>query len=161
LLEPLFMQISGVSLTLTWPLRVCLLRVLLCVSHCYKLSPFQAHWRRWHCTCFLRPGCLFTVHMGSGSSPLSCGVSFHPHFYKLSRSWLLSVCHCFCLLQLACCEGFPLLPPQCSGHPALFATCLFCCLLFSFSFFPGWGVSLSRGLSWSGPELSVGIPCAT
>jgi hypothetical protein len=29
LLEALFMQISGVSLTFTWPLRLCLLRVLL------------------------------------------------------------------------------------------------------------------------------------
>jgi hypothetical protein len=42
LLEVLFMQISGVSLALTWTCRLCLLRVLLCVSLCYKLSPFQA-----------------------------------------------------------------------------------------------------------------------
>jgi hypothetical protein len=42
LLEALFMQISGVSLALTWPCRLCLLRFLLCVSLCYKLSPFQA-----------------------------------------------------------------------------------------------------------------------
>jgi hypothetical protein len=46
LLEALFMQISGVSLVLTWPLRLCLLRVLLCMSLCYKLSLFQAHWGR-------------------------------------------------------------------------------------------------------------------
>jgi hypothetical protein len=46
LLEALFMQISGVSLALTWFLRLCLLRVLLCGSHCYKLSPFQAQWGR-------------------------------------------------------------------------------------------------------------------
>jgi hypothetical protein len=45
LLEALFMQISVVSLALTWPCRLCLLRVL-CVSLCYKLSPFQAHWGR-------------------------------------------------------------------------------------------------------------------
>jgi hypothetical protein len=44
LLEVLFMQISGVSLTFTWPCRLCLLRVLLCTSLCYKLSPYQAHW---------------------------------------------------------------------------------------------------------------------
>jgi hypothetical protein len=73
LLEALFMQISGVSLTLTSPCRLCLLRVL-CMSLCYKLSPFQAHWGTWHCTHFLRPVCLFTAHMGSRSSPLSCGV---------------------------------------------------------------------------------------
>jgi hypothetical protein len=46
LLEALFMQISGVSLALTWPRRLCLLSVLLCGSLCYKLSPFQAHWER-------------------------------------------------------------------------------------------------------------------
>jgi hypothetical protein len=45
LLAALFMQISGVSLALTWPRRLCLLRVL-CGSLCYKLSPFQAHWER-------------------------------------------------------------------------------------------------------------------
>jgi hypothetical protein len=73
LLEALFMQISGVSLALTWPCRFCLLRVL-CGSHCYKLSPFQAHWGRWHCTHFLRPVGLFTAHRGNGSSPFSCGV---------------------------------------------------------------------------------------
>jgi hypothetical protein len=36
------MQFSRVSLALTWPCRLCLLRFLLCVSLCYKLSPFQA-----------------------------------------------------------------------------------------------------------------------
>jgi hypothetical protein len=48
------------------------------VSHCYKLSPFQAHWGRWHCTGFLRPACLFTVHVGSGPSTLFCGVFLPP-----------------------------------------------------------------------------------
>jgi hypothetical protein len=46
LLAALFMQISGVSLALTWLRRLCLLRVLLCGSLCYKLSLFQAHWER-------------------------------------------------------------------------------------------------------------------
>jgi peptidoglycan biosynthesis protein MviN/MurJ (putative lipid II flippase) len=46
LLEALFMQISGVSLALTWPCRLCLFRVLLCGSLCYRLSPFQAHLER-------------------------------------------------------------------------------------------------------------------
>jgi hypothetical protein len=41
LLEVLFMQNSGVSLALTWPCRLCLFRVLLCGSLCYRLSPFQ------------------------------------------------------------------------------------------------------------------------
>jgi hypothetical protein len=56
--------------------------------HCYKLSPFQAHWGRWHCTHFLRPVCLFTVHVGSGSSLLSCGVFLPP---PLSQAFPLLV----------------------------------------------------------------------
>jgi hypothetical protein len=64
------------------------------------------------------------------------------HFYKFSHSWLLGGCHHSCLLQPACLFTVPwgIAPPplQHSGHPILFA--LFCCcLLFSFSFFPGWG----------------------
>jgi hypothetical protein len=100
------MQISGVSLALTWPCRPCLLRVFLCPSRCYKLSPFQTHWGRWHCS----QACVF-IYSSCGKwvfppSPLE--FSSHHHFYKLSRSWLLGVCCCSCLLQLAYCEGFPL-----------------------------------------------------
>jgi hypothetical protein len=160
LLEALFMQISGVSLALTWPRRLCLFRVLLCVSLCYKLSPFQAHWGRWPCTRFLRPACLFTVHVGGGSSLLSCGVFLPPPLLQV-----------FPLLVAG--RMPPLLPSpagllwgisphtlQRSGRPTLFATCLFCCycLLFSFFlFFPLVWVGLSRGLCWSGPGLSVGV----
>jgi hypothetical protein len=49
------------------------------------------------------------------------------------------MCCLSCLLQPACCEGFPSPTLGHSGRPALFAMCLFCCycLLFSFSFFLG------------------------
>jgi hypothetical protein len=69
---------------------------------------------------------------------------------------LLGVCCHSCLL-LPACEGFPLPSLQHSGLPALFAMCLFCCycLLFSFSFFPGWGsvcpggyADLAQGSLW-------------
>jgi hypothetical protein len=45
-------------------------------------------------------------------------------------------------------EGFPSPPLQCTVHPTLFATCLYCsyCILLSFSFFPWVGVGLSSGL---------------
>jgi hypothetical protein len=46
LLETLFMHISEVGLALIWPCRLCLLRILLCVSLCYMLSLFQARWER-------------------------------------------------------------------------------------------------------------------
>jgi hypothetical protein len=91
LLAVLFMQISGVSLALTWPRRLCLFIVLLCGSLCYKLSPFQVHWERWHCTRVVRPACLFTVHVGGGSSILSCGVFLPP---PLSQAFLLLVAGC-------------------------------------------------------------------
>jgi hypothetical protein len=96
LLEALFMKISGVRLALTWPCRLCLLRVLLCVSLCYKLSPFQAHWERWHCTCFLRPACLFTVHVGNGSSPLSCAVFLPPPLLEAFLLLITGQCCCSC-----------------------------------------------------------------
>jgi hypothetical protein len=99
LLAVLFMQTSGVSLALTWPCRLCLLRFLLCVSPCYKLSPFQAlgkvtlHPR-------FRPACLFTVHVGGGSSPLSCAVFLPP---QLSQAFLLLITgRCCCSCQLPC-----------------------------------------------------------
>jgi hypothetical protein len=31
--------------------------------------PFPIHWERWQCNRILRPACLFTVHVGSWSSP--------------------------------------------------------------------------------------------
>jgi hypothetical protein len=46
--------------------------------------------------------------MGRGSSPCPVEFSSHSHFYKLSCSWLLGMCHHSCLLQPACSEGLPL-----------------------------------------------------
>jgi hypothetical protein len=85
------MQISGVSLALTWPHRLCLLRVLLC-------------WGRWHCTRFLRPACLFTAPFGSVSSPLSCGVFLSPlllqAFPLLITRWHCCSCQPLCLFTV-------------------------------------------------------------
>jgi hypothetical protein len=41
-------------------------------------------------------------------------------------------------------------PLRCSGHPTLFAMCLYCsyCLLLSFSFFPRWGSVSPRGSAY-------------
>jgi hypothetical protein len=95
------MQISGVSLTLTWPRRLFLLRVLLGMMALLQAFPFPStldevtlHPLSLACGVFLplpllqafllliagqrccscQPVCLFTAHMGGGSSPLSCGV---------------------------------------------------------------------------------------
>jgi hypothetical protein len=111
----------------------CSLRVFLFVSLCYKLSPFQAHWGRWHCTHFLRPVCLFTAHMGSGSTPSPVEFSSHHLISKLSHSWLLGsaapssrhVC-----LQLTWEVGLPLSPVEfsslCHSHRfSCLASCMF------------------------------------
>jgi hypothetical protein len=42
LLDALFMQISGVSLALIWPLRLCLLRVLLGTMSLLQAFPFPS-----------------------------------------------------------------------------------------------------------------------
>jgi hypothetical protein len=102
-----------------------------------------------------------------GLPPSPVEFSSHCHFYKLSCSWLLGKCHCSCLLQPACCEGFPLPLLWCSGHPTLFATCLFCCYysLLSFSFFPGWELvcpggyaDLAQGCLWE-YRVPLSSPC--
>jgi hypothetical protein len=70
------------------------------VSFCYKLSPFQAHWEKWNCTRVVRPACLFTVHVGVGSSPFSCAVFLPP---PLSQAFLLLITgQCCCSCQLPC-----------------------------------------------------------
>jgi hypothetical protein len=147
------MQISGISLALTWPRWLCLLWVLLGRTATVTSFPLSKHTG------------------GGGVTPLSlAGVFIYSscgkwHFSPLL--WSFPPTTDFTSfpapafsgrLVLQFCEGLPLPPLWRSGRPALFATCLFycCCLLFSlfFLFFPWVGVGLSRGLCWSGPGLS-------
>jgi hypothetical protein len=101
-----------------------------------------------HCCCSCQPPCLFTAHVGSESSFLSCGV-FLP--LPLSQAFpLLAAGHVPLLLleslqptwlvYLQFQEGFLSSNLQQSVCSTLFPACLYCsyCLLFSFSFFPGW-----------------------
>jgi hypothetical protein len=83
------MQISEVNLALTWSHRLCLFRVLLCGSLCYRLSPFQALVK-----VTLPPRCQACVFIYSSCGkwvfpPLLCSFSSHCHFHKLSCSCLL------------------------------------------------------------------------
>jgi hypothetical protein len=85
-----------------------------------------------------------------GLPPSPEEFSSHHHFYKLSCSWLLGVCHSPCLLQLACCEGF-LLPPifGAQGAPLSLLHVFFVVIVYYsgfFFFFPWVGVRLSKGL---------------
>jgi hypothetical protein len=184
----------------------------LCAMPLLQAFPFRSTVGRWHCIHFLRPLFLFTVHMGSGSSPLSSGVFLPPPllqafllliaghvqlllpaslFVYSSRGMWVFPPLLWSFLPSATLTSFP--APGCWAHapaPALsgqaqlvylqfwkgFPSPLFCtqvappscnmsycsyCLLLSFSFSPGWGVSRSRGLYWSGPGLSVEVPCTS
>jgi hypothetical protein len=204
------MQISGVNLALTWSHRLCLFRVLLCRSLCYRLSPFQALGKvtlpprcqacmfiysscgRWvfpPLLCRFPPTATFT----SFPAPDYWAVLLLLHaamfVYRSRGKWVFPPllwsfppsatltsfpapgCWACALLPpealqpgrlvyLQSREGFPSPNLQCSGRPTLFPVCLNCsyCLLLSFSFFPQVEVSLSRGLCFSGPGLSVGVP---
>jgi hypothetical protein len=131
--------------------------------HFYKLS---CSWLFGVCrrSYLLQQACLFTAHVGSGSSPPPWEFSSHCHFYKLFHcSWLLGVCCCSCLLQPACCEGFPL-PASLAlraPHPLCYVSFLLLLLIipffFLFSLGGGWSVQGAM-LIW--PGLSVGVPRA-
>jgi hypothetical protein len=150
LLEALFMQISGVSLTLTWPCRLCLLRVLLGKT----TAAFQVHWGRWHCTHISgqRVYLQFTWEVTLSPSPVE--FSSHRRFYKLSRTWLLgsAAAPAFSgrLVYLQFREGLPLSPPL-----VLRAPCFLCyvsffspaaCLLFSLFFSLGGSQSVQGAM---------------
>jgi hypothetical protein len=122
---------------------------------------------RVHHSCLLWPACLFTAHMGIWSSPSPVEFSSLHHFYKLSRSWLLGVCCCSCLLQLACFEGFPLPVFGTQGTPPSLLHVFFVVIPYSsvFFFFPGWGsfcpggyADLDLGCLWEYHVL-LSSPC--
>jgi hypothetical protein len=74
----------------------------------------------------------FTWEVDLPPSPVE--FSSHCHFYKLSRSWLLGVCHRSYLLKPACCEGFPLPPFSTQGAlPSLL--CVFFVVIAYYSLF--------------------------
>jgi hypothetical protein len=95
----------------------------------------------------LSQACMF-IYSSSGKwvFPLS-PVEFSSlcHFYKLSCSWLLGMCRRSCLLQPACCKGFPLPPFGTQGAPPsllhVFLCC--CCVLFRVFFLFSLGGSRS------------------
>jgi hypothetical protein len=86
--------------------------------------------------------------VGSGSSSLSCSFPPTTTFtsFPTLDCWTCAAAPAFSSWLVV--KDFPSSSLQCSGCPALFATCLFCCycLLFRFffSFFPGW-VSICTG----------------
>jgi hypothetical protein len=98
-------------------------------------------------------------------SPLSCGVFLPP---PLSQTFPLLVAGCAPLLPPSPAQPGLFIyssrkdsPPllRCSvPHPLCYMSLLFLLLITQILFFPWVGVSLSGGLCWSGPGLSVGVP---
>jgi hypothetical protein len=170
------MQISGVSLALTWPCSLCLLRVLLCTMPLLHAFPFPS--TLGEVTLYLLSQAGVCIYSSHGSSPVE--FSSHHHFYKLSRSWLLDTrCRChplwpgylqfvyLRLVYLQFCEGFPSPPLQHSVRPTLFVTCLYCsyCLFLVSLFFLGGGLvcpedyaDLAQGCLWK-YSIPLSSPC--
>jgi hypothetical protein len=117
------------------------------------------------CCCSCQPPCLFTAHMGSGCSLLSCGVFLPRHSHQLSRSWLLGVRPALpsgspaCLACLFTVPGripFPQSSVLSVPHPLSCMSYLFLLLISQFLFFPGGGQSVQGAmLLW--PRLVCGI----
>jgi hypothetical protein len=104
--------------------------------------PFRAlQWNPPHNSCYYKLYCSKVAGRGPPLLPSQAGLFIHS-----------SVRDC------------PSPTLQSSGRPAPFcymSFCCCCCLFSFFLFFPWVGVSLSRGLCWSGPGLFVGVSHAT
>jgi hypothetical protein len=157
------MQISGVSLALTWPCRLCLLRDLLCVMPLLQAFPFPSTLGGGDTAPAFSGLCVYLQFMWEvGIPPLLW--SFPPSAtltsFPAPGCWVQAPAPALCgqarVAYLQFWEGFlPLL--QCSGCSTLFDTCLYCsyCLLLSFSFLPGWELvcpgdyaDLAQGCLW-------------
>jgi hypothetical protein len=165
------MQISGVSLALTWPCRLCLPKVLLGGMPLLQAFPFPS--TLGEVTLHLLSLASMFIYSSRGKWVFPPLLWSFPPTATLQAFPLLiaGVCHRSCLLRpgLFIYSSRRNSPPrfQCSGCPTLFATCLFCCfcLLFSFSFFPGWGsvcpggyADLSQGCLWE-YHVPLSSPC--
>jgi hypothetical protein len=154
LLAALFMQISGVSLTLTWPCRLCLFRVL-CLSAATSF-PLSKHTEGGDTAPAFSGLCVYLQLMWEvGLLPSPVEFSSLHHSHKLSCSWLLGACpHSRRSLS-----GLPSLFIYSSGkdsprpplvlsepHPLCNVSLLFLLLITQFLFFPWVEVGLSRGL---------------
>jgi hypothetical protein len=162
------MQISGVSLALTWPHRLCLLRVLLC-KPLLQAFPFPSTLGEVTLH-LLSQACVFiySSHGKWAFPPLLWSFPPTATFttFPAPGCWACAAAPTLSsqarLIYLQFCEGFPS-PTSVLSAPHGLCYCLYCScyLLLSFSFFPWVGVGLSRGLCWSGPGLSVEVPRAT
>jgi hypothetical protein len=150
------MQISGVSLALTWPRRLCVFRVLLCPMPLLQAFPFPSTLGEVTLHPLSQAGVFSYSSRGKWAFPPLLW-SFLP--LPLLQAFPLLVAGCVLLLLpspagLFLCSSvwdFPCPVLHHSGCPTLFATCLFCCYCLLFSFF--FLFSLGGGQSVQGAML--------
>jgi hypothetical protein len=158
-----------VSLALTWPCRLCLLRVLLVVTTTATSFPLSKHTGGGDTAPDFSGWCVYLQFMWEvGLPPLLWSFPPTATFtsFPAPGCWACATAPAFSgrLVCLQFCEGLPL-PPL-----ALRVPCpLFCCycLLFRFffSFFPGWGLvspggytDLAQGCLWE-YHMPLSSPC--
>jgi hypothetical protein len=160
------MQISGVSLTLLWPHRLCLLRALLCVNTTATSFPLSKHTGRGDTAPTFSGLCVCLQLMWEvGLTPSPMEFSSLCHSHKLSCSWLLGTCpnshqnlsSQAQLIYLQFWEGFPSPLFGAQSTPRCLP-CVFIVLFAYYSvslFFPGWGsvcpggyADLAQGCLW-------------
>jgi hypothetical protein len=150
LVDALFMQISGVSLTLTWPHRLCLLRVLLGSTTTATSFPLSKH---------TGGGDTAPASQASVFTYSSCGKwvfppllwSFPPTAtftsFPAPGCWLCTATPTFSSWLVV--RDFPSPLLQRSGHPPTSLLCAFFVAIAYYSvffpLFPGWG-SLCPGV---------------
>jgi hypothetical protein len=160
------MQISGVSLTLTWHCRLCLLRVLLGATVTATSFPVSKHSGGDDTAPTLPVRCVYLQFTWAvGLPPLLWSFPPSATFtsFPAPACWACAATPAFSsrFVYLQFHGGFPLTPSSVLRAPRPLCYMSFLLLLITqFLFFPWVGVSLSRGLCWSGPGLSVGEPCA-
>jgi hypothetical protein len=115
------------------------------------------------------PVCLFTAHVGDGSSPPPVEFSSLCHCHKLFCSWLLEAHPSSrtlwpgpaCLFTVPGRIPLPTSSALSAPHTLCNVSLLFLLLITQFLFFPWLEVGLSRELCCSGPGLSVEVPHTT
>jgi hypothetical protein len=157
------MQISGVSLTLTWlPAGFVYLEFSWVPPPMLQVFPSPSTLGEVNCTGFLQPTCLFTVHMGSVPSHLSSRVFLTQPLlqaFLLQGCWVGAAAPAFSgqLVYLQFREGLPL-PPSVLRAPRPLCYVSFVVVYsvcFLSLFFPGWGsvclggyADLAQGCLW-------------
>jgi hypothetical protein len=136
-----------VSLTLTWPHRLCLLKSSPGSDATATSFPLSKHTGGGDTAPAFSGRHVYLQFMWEVVFPLVLW-SFPPTVtftsFPAPGCWVCGTTPAFSSWLV---RDFPSPPLWCSGCPTLFAMCLFCCycLLFSFSFFPGWGLVCPGG----------------